>query len=149
MTRWFEDIVIDELFDLGSHHFTQDKIIRFARDLLHFDHFAIRILDERTGKLELVIGYGIGSEYDAFVIRPGLEGHGITGYVAASGRSYVCEDTSTDPLYLPGVVDAKSSLTVPLRIHEYESLTFRTLALGFRRTTSLFHVAVRTTPGRR
>ncbi len=96
----------------------EDKIVRFARDLLHFDHFAIRILDERTGRLELVIGYGIGSDYDAFVIRPGLEGHGITGYVAASGRSYVCEDTAADPLYLPGVVDAKSSLTVPLRIHD-------------------------------
>ncbi len=96
----------------------EEKIIRFARDLLHFDHFAIRLLDERSGRLELVIGYGIGSEYDAFVIRPALEGHGISGYVAASGRSYVCEDTSADTLYLPGVVDAKSSLTVPLRIHD-------------------------------
>lgn len=96
----------------------EEKIVRFARDLLHFDHFAIRLLDEKSGKLELVIGYGIGTDYDAFVIRPGLEGHGITGYVAASGRSYVCEDTGADPLYLPGVVDAKSSLTVPLRIHD-------------------------------
>ena len=31
MTRWFEDIVIDELFDLGSHHFTEAEIIRFGR----------------------------------------------------------------------------------------------------------------------
>lgn len=31
MTRWFENIIIDEVFDLGSHTFTQDEIIRFAR----------------------------------------------------------------------------------------------------------------------
>lgn len=30
MTRWFEDITLDEVFPLGSHTFTQDEIIRFA-----------------------------------------------------------------------------------------------------------------------
>ncbi|MHA6691173.1 MaoC family dehydratase [Devosia sp. A449] len=30
MTRWFEDIVIDEVFPLGSHTFEQDEIIAFA-----------------------------------------------------------------------------------------------------------------------
>ena len=30
MTRWFEDIVIDEVFPLGSHTFSADEIIRFA-----------------------------------------------------------------------------------------------------------------------
>jgi acyl dehydratase len=30
MTRWFEDIVIDELFPLGSHTFDADEIVRFA-----------------------------------------------------------------------------------------------------------------------
>ena len=30
MTRWFEDIVIDEVFQLGSHTFNADEIIRFA-----------------------------------------------------------------------------------------------------------------------
>ena len=31
MTRWFEDIVIDEVFTLGSHDFTEEEIIRFGR----------------------------------------------------------------------------------------------------------------------
>ena len=31
MTRWFEDIIIDEVFPLGSHTFSEDEIIRFAR----------------------------------------------------------------------------------------------------------------------
>lgn len=30
MTRWFEDIVIDEVFPLGNHTFAQEEIIRFA-----------------------------------------------------------------------------------------------------------------------
>lgn len=30
MTRWFEDIVIDEVFALGAHTFDADEIIRFA-----------------------------------------------------------------------------------------------------------------------
>lgn len=31
MTRWFEDIVIDEKFPLGSHSFTTEEIIRFGK----------------------------------------------------------------------------------------------------------------------
>jgi acyl dehydratase len=31
MTRWFEDIVIDEVFPLGAHTFAADEIIRFGR----------------------------------------------------------------------------------------------------------------------
>jgi CheY-like chemotaxis protein len=96
----------------------ESKIIKVARDLLHFDHFAIRLLDERSGKLELVIGCSLPAEYDSFVIKPALEGHGISGYVAASGRSYLCQEISKDELYLPGVEGARSSLTVPLRLHD-------------------------------
>lgn len=32
MTRWFEDITIDEPFPLGSHSFTEDEILSFGRD---------------------------------------------------------------------------------------------------------------------
>lgn len=31
MTRWFEDITIDEIFPLGSHTFTAEEIIRFGK----------------------------------------------------------------------------------------------------------------------
>lgn len=31
MTRWFEDITLDESFPLGSYHFTEAEIIRFGR----------------------------------------------------------------------------------------------------------------------
>lgn len=42
MTRWFEDIVIDEAFPLGEHTFSEDEIIRFAKlydpQYFHVDH---------------------------------------------------------------------------------------------------------------
>jgi acyl dehydratase len=31
MTRWYEDITLDEPFPLGSHTFTEDEIVAFAR----------------------------------------------------------------------------------------------------------------------
>ncbi|MDB5474235.1 MAG: dehydratase [Devosia sp.] len=31
MTRWYENIVLDEVFDLGQHTFGQNEIIRFAQ----------------------------------------------------------------------------------------------------------------------
>ena len=46
------------------------------------------------------------------------EGNGISGYVGATGRSYICPDVERDPRYVVGLEDAKSSLTVPLRLHD-------------------------------
>ena len=37
----------------------EDKIISFTRDLMHFDHFTIRLLDRRTNKLEMCISAGL------------------------------------------------------------------------------------------
>lgn len=96
----------------------ENKIVRVAHDLLHFDHFAIRLLDEKTGKLELVMGSGLTPEFDLFDIYPRLEGCGISGYVAATGRSYVAQDVTKDELFLPGVTGARSSLTVPLLLSD-------------------------------
>ena len=45
------------------------------------------------------------------------EGNGVTGFVAATGQSYVCPDTTQDPLYIEGAAGSRSSLTVPLIIH--------------------------------
>lgn len=96
----------------------QDKIIRYSKDLMHFDHFAIRLVDKRSNKLEVVIAEGLpplALEIDLYA-QP--EGNGISGYVAATGRSYICHDTEKDPRYVLGMEHSKSSLTVPLRLHD-------------------------------
>src|SRR4051812_33175583 len=96
----------------------EEKIISFTRELMHFDHFAIRLLDRRTNKLEMVISAGLPPEAVNIELFSEAEGHGISGYVAATGRSYICPDVERDPRYVMGLDQAKSSLTVPLRLHD-------------------------------
>lgn len=96
----------------------EEKIVSFTRDLMHFDHFMIRLLDRKTNKLELVIATGLPPEALAIDLYAETEGNGISGYVAATGRSYICPDVERDPRYVAGLDQAKSSLTVPLRLHD-------------------------------
>jgi two-component system, sensor histidine kinase SagS len=96
----------------------EDKIISFTRELMHFDHFMIRLLDRKNNKLEIVIATGLPPEALSVDLFAETEGNGISGYVAATGRSYICPDVERDPRYIVGLDQAKSSLTVPLRLHD-------------------------------
>ncbi len=97
----------------------EEKIIRFTRELMHFDNFAIYILDKNNNnKLELLVNYDLPPESVAVDLYASTEGNGISGYVAATGRSYLCPEVRDDPRYLQGIVEARSSLTVPLRLHD-------------------------------
>ncbi len=90
------------------------NIRRFTRDLLHYEVVEIRLLDPQTGRLEPLVQEGMTSQAAHRVLLASREGQGVTGRVAATGQSYLCPDTSADPLYLPGAPGARSSLTVPL-----------------------------------
>ncbi len=94
----------------------QEKIIKYSKNLMRFDHFAVRLLDKRTGKLEVVIAEGLPSEALEIDLYAQPEGNGISGYVATTGRSYICHDTEKDPRYVLGLRHCKSSLTVPLKV---------------------------------
>jgi len=96
----------------------EEKIVKFAHDLMHFDHFTIRLLDERTGKLELVMASGLPAEALEVEFYAEPEGSGISGYVASSGRSYLCADVTRDRRYVAGLSGARSSMTVPLLLHD-------------------------------
>ena len=96
----------------------EEKIISFTKELMHFDHFAIRLLDRRTRKLELVISAGLPNDALNIDLLAETDGNGISGYVAATGRSYICPDVERDPRYVFGLDQARSSLTVPLTLHD-------------------------------
>ncbi len=96
----------------------EEKIIRYTTDLMHFDHFVIRLLNKKTNKLEPVISVGLPREALEVDLYAEPEGNGISGWVAATGRSYICNDVEKDPRYVTGLGHAKSSLTVPLRLHD-------------------------------
>ena len=113
----------------------QEKIIRYGKDLLRFDHFVLRLLNKNNNQLEVLFGAGAaasptsegkenqqiwracgGGEYRKIYAE--RENNGITGYVAATRRSYICNNPAQDPHYLPGLDGILCSLTVPLLLYD-------------------------------
>ncbi|MEM6333344.1 MAG: response regulator [Planctomycetota bacterium] len=114
-------ITSDSVTDLSPSErlrLLQDKIIRYSKDLMHFDHFAIRLLNKKSNRLEVVISEGLPLEALEIDLYGEPEGNGISGYVAATGRSYLCHDCEKDPRYVLGLRHCKSSLTVPLMLYD-------------------------------
>jgi CheY-like chemotaxis protein len=115
------DLTAQEIFEMDVDQridLLKDNILHYTKDLLNFDVIEIRLLDERTGLLEPLLSAGIDSEASKKPLYARAEGNGVTGFVVATGHSYLCEDTTNDPLYLDGLIGAKSSLTVPLKVHD-------------------------------
>jgi CheY-like chemotaxis protein len=110
---------IDERIEL-----LKSNIVHFTGELLHYDVMEIRLLDRQTGKLEPLLAVGIEPEAASRELYAQPQHNGVTGFVAATGKSYLCEDTTEDPLYLVGARDAKSSITVPLISHDEMLGTF-------------------------
>ena len=96
----------------------EEKIVRLMHDVLNYDHFAIFLIDESRQKLELVISAGLPEDIHDLDLSPEQEGSGISGYVAATGKAYVCRDAGSDERFIPGLAGARSSCTVPLRMHD-------------------------------
>lgn len=96
----------------------EQKIRRYMHDLLEYDNFNVLLIDKKTNRLEVALQHGVFPEIANLDIFASPDNNGISGYVAATGRSYICHDTSKDPRYLKGLEAARSSLTVPLRLHD-------------------------------
>ena len=94
----------------------EDRIIRYSREVLSYQHFSVQLLDEKTNRLEIIISEGIDAEN--LELFASTEGNGVTGYVAATGRSYICPDVSKDGRYVHGMEGARSCLAVPLRLQD-------------------------------
>jgi CheY-like chemotaxis protein len=107
----------DQLADMSPEErieLLKQDIRRLTHDLLHYDVIEIRLLDPLSGRLEPLLEEGMTPEAARRELFPLPEGNGVTGFVAATGKSYLCGDAANDPLYLQGAAGARSSLTVPL-----------------------------------
>jgi len=102
----------------------KSNILHFTKDLLKYEVVEVRLLDQKTGRLEPLLSVGMEPEAAVRALYAQPQDNGVTGFVAATGKSYLCEDTTEDPLYLPGAKDAKSSLTIPLLLHDEVIGTF-------------------------
>jgi CheY-like chemotaxis protein/GAF domain-containing protein len=114
------DLTPEELGELNVEQrvdLLKYNIVRHMKGLLGLDYIEIRLLDRTNDRLVPLVSEGmthLAARRELFARK---EGYGVTGYVAATGRSYLCRDTSSDPLYLEGAPGARSSLTVPLVYH--------------------------------
>ncbi len=109
----------DELAELNSFQRLkrlESQVVRFVSELLGFQYFEVRHLSRKSRRLELVITQGIKPLKIGEYLYAEAAGQGISGYVATTGRSYRCPDTSIDSRYREGLDGAASSLTVPLMI---------------------------------
>ncbi len=120
------DLTTDEVFNMQVEdriELLKSNILHYTKDLLKFDVVEIRLLGP-NGELQPLLSEGIEEDAAGRPLYAQPQGNGVTGFVAATGKSYLCEDTTKDPLYLQGFKDAKSSLTVPLILHDQVIGTF-------------------------
>jgi len=96
----------------------EKQIASYAHHLMRFDRFSIRLLNRHTDRMAVAMAQGMNECIFRREMSAAVEGQGICGFVAATGRSYICADTTRDPRYLPGIDNPGSSLTVPLWLHD-------------------------------
>src|SRR5262245_47086936 len=107
----------DQLADMNTDErvaLLKHNIRKLTHDLLQYDVIEIRLLDPTTRKLEPLLAEGMTPQAASRELYAKVEGNGVTGYVAATGKSYVCTDATNDPHYIEGAAGARCSLTVAL-----------------------------------
>jgi two-component system, sensor histidine kinase SagS len=102
----------------------RSKILNYTEALLQYETVEVRLLDDKTGELTPLLAHGMREDAQERQLFAASEGFGVTGFVASTGRSYLCDDTEKDTLYLSGAEGARSSLTVPLVLHDQILGTF-------------------------
>ena len=65
----------------------KSNILHFTRDLLRFDVVEIRLLDQKTNRLDPLLSMGMDPEAAARELYALPQNNGVTGFVAATGKS--------------------------------------------------------------
>lgn len=100
------------------------NILHYTKILLNFNVIEIRLLDHETLELRPLVQVGMNADAAQRRLFALPRDNGVTGFVAATGKSYLCEDAREDRLYLQAFEGARSSLTVPLVWNEQVIGTF-------------------------
>ncbi len=93
------------------------NIQRHMENLFGLDFIEIRLLDQTTRRLAPLLTVRMTPEAATRELYALKDGNGVTGFVAATGESYLCADAANDPRFLEGAAGARSSITVPIIDH--------------------------------
>jgi two-component system, sensor histidine kinase SagS len=115
---------IADMTEVERVELLKSKILYYTQDILKYDTIEVRLIDKKTGRLDSLLQVGMQPLAADRELYAAAEDNGVTGFVAKTGQSYLCKDITSDPLYLPGAHGARSSLTVPLILHEEVLGTF-------------------------
>lgn len=119
--RQLVDLSPEELRHMSSSdriELLKSRIEKNMRTILNYDIVEFRLLDKVTNRLNPLLAFGLPPEAIQRELYASSDGNGITGYVAHNKVCYNCEDTIEHDMYLPGAINARSSLTVPLVYHD-------------------------------
>ncbi len=91
------------------------RIVKHLNETLGYERASVGLIDSQ--KDELVIRTAEPPYPKAVMAKLRLKiGEGITGYVAKTGKPYICNDVKKDPHYVSFDQNTKSEMAVPLKI---------------------------------
>ncbi len=107
-------IIFDGIDDVFNH------IVKTSVSLIGAEAATIRIFDVASGKLKIMIGYGVSQE---FFSQPAMNiGEGISGRVVLGGKPFLTENLATEPhcinKEIANLEGIKSFMCVPLKTRE-------------------------------
>jgi phosphoserine phosphatase RsbU/P len=91
---------------------TLRRVAEVVRSVIHYEIFAILLLNEKTQELRFRFQVGYPPEF-AERARVKL-GEGVTGQAAQQRRAVLVEDVTKNPNYIPAVAHVRSELAIPL-----------------------------------
>jgi diguanylate cyclase (GGDEF)-like protein len=92
------------------------KILEELKDTFGYLNIAILLIDTSSDKLYFKAAMGYPQKVKEMRLKIGKEG--ITGHVAATGKTYYVHDVSKEKRYIVGIPSAKSEVAIPLKIGE-------------------------------
>ncbi len=90
------------------------KILDELKRTLGYLNVAILLVDKKTNRLVFKAATGYPKEIQKMKLRIGVDG--VSGYVAATGKTFYVPDVSKNKLYIKIIPHVKSEVVIPLKI---------------------------------
>ncbi|MFQ5746350.1 MAG: diguanylate cyclase [Gemmatimonadota bacterium] len=93
-----------------------DEVLERAQALIGFQHCALMLYDREAGTLAVTRARGYGDRLDEILRLQISAGQGLSGWAVEHREAVRVDDVRKDGRYVPGLLEARSNLAVPLII---------------------------------